>query len=66
LAENKSPYKTVRCPNCGKKLAEVRGDAEIKCTRAGCKAIVYFHYDEDETKHVIEKPRSESSGKRFY
>ena len=31
--------KEIRCPNCGKKLAETEGKLIIKCPR--CKSIVY-------------------------
>ncbi|MBT2569841.1 Com family DNA-binding transcriptional regulator [Planococcus sp. ISL-110] len=35
LKESKVYLKGMRCTNCEKLLAKIRGTAEIKCTRCG-------------------------------
>lgn len=38
--QSNETLETVRCRNCDKKLARIRGSAEIKCVR--CKEVNYY------------------------
>lgn len=64
----------VKCPKCQKMLCKVDGNAEIKCTRQYCKAIIHYDYESDKATVVrVERPkysekmknRPTSSGKTF-
>jgi phage FluMu protein Com len=56
----------IRCPICDRLLAKTDGNLEIKCPKAGCRAIVRYNKETGEIKAYKEPARDTSSGKRFY
>ena len=47
-------YEQIRCPQCGRRLVDMHGQAQIRCSK--CKSLVQI--DTEARKiYIIEKPK---------
>lgn len=44
----------VRCPNCNRKLMELSGQAQIRCSK--CKALLHIDTENDVRKIYVKEP----------